>query len=55
MKKRLYIVLISILTIIVVSTTFILLTNNFIMEKEKSNADIAQRHPELGYIEKIGS
>ena len=55
MKKRLYIVIISILTIIVVSTAFIPLTNNLIMEKEKSNADVAQPHPELGYVENIGS
>jgi len=54
MKKKLYIFIISILAIVIVSTAFIPLTNNFKMEERKSNADVIQNHPEAGYIEEIG-
>jgi len=54
MKKRLYIIIISILAIVIVSTAFIPLTNNYKMEKGKRNANVDQFHPEAGYIEEIG-
>jgi len=54
MKKRLYIIIISILAIVIVSTAFIPLTNNFRSEKGKRDANVAQSHPEAGYIEEIG-
>jgi len=55
MKKRLYIVILSILAVVIVSTAFIPFTKNFKMEKEKSNAKVVQNHPESGYIEAIGN
>lgn len=53
MKKRIYIIILSILAIVIVSTAFIPLSNN--AEKENSNADVVLKHPESGYIEDIGS
>jgi flagellar basal body-associated protein FliL len=54
MKKRLYIIILSILAIVIVSTAFIPLTNNFKKENRKRDANVVQIHPEAGYIEKIG-
>ena len=55
MKKRLYIVILSILAVVIVSAAIIPFTKNFKMEKGKSNAKLVQTHPESGYIEEIGN
>ena len=54
MKKRLYIVFLSLLAIIITSTAFIPLNKNN-LEKEYKNVDLAKIHPESGYIEEIGN
>lgn len=54
MKKKLYIVLISILAIVISSTAFIPSSNKFKTVNEKSNAEITHTHPDAGYIEEIG-
>ena len=55
MKKRFYIVILSILAVVIVSTAFIPLTKNFKMEKGKSNAKVVHADPESGYFEEIGN
>ena len=55
MKKKLYILLISIFAIAIVSSAFIPLSNNYKIEKTKSNKKVIQNHPDAGYIEKIGN
>ena len=55
MRKRLYIFIFSIFSIVIVSTAFIPFTKNFKMEEEKRNANVIQNHPESGYIEEIGN
>ena len=54
MKKKLYIILISFLAIVFVSTAFIPLSNNHKIEKSKKPIKIVQNHPDAGYIEGIG-
>ena len=54
MKKRLYIIILSILAIVIVSTAFIPITKNFKLYKGNSNANVVHSHPESGYIEEIG-
>lgn len=53
MKRRLHIIIISILAIVIVSTAFIPLTNKVKKEKEK-RTNVVKIHPEAGYIEEIG-
>jgi hypothetical protein len=55
MKKKLYIVLISVLAIVIVSSAFIPLSNNYKIEKGKSHTKVTQNHPDAGYIEEIGN
>ena len=54
MKKRFYIVILSILAVVIVSTAFIPLTKNLKIEKGKSNAKVVHADPESGYFEEIG-
>lgn len=55
MKKNLYIIILSILAIVIVSSAFIPFNRNTKMEKERSNAKVVYSHPESGYIEEIGN
>jgi len=56
MRKKLYILIVSILTLITISTAFIPF-QKVKTEKEGRNIEnnkISQSHPEAGYIEEIG-
>ena len=56
MRKKIYILIISILTLITISTAFIPIQKVKINKESKDieKNKIAQSHPEAGYIEEIG-
>ena len=55
MKKKLYIIIISILAIVVISSAFIPLTKKNKITKGIKQAKVMQNHPDAGYIEAIGN
>ena len=54
MKKKIYIIIISVLAIVIASTAFIPLSHTNEIEEGKSSTKIVQNHPDAGYIEEIG-
>ena len=56
MRRKLYIVVISVLTLITISTAFIPLQKNKVTKDSRNNEKnkIVYNHPEAGYIEDIG-
>ena len=56
MKKKFYILIITIISLITISTAFIPMHNDNAEKKYRSETDrMIQTHPEAGYIEAIGN